>query len=188
MSPVTHFLTGWMLANVDGLKRPERAVVTIAAVIPDIDGLGAIPEVLTRHSAHPLLWFSRYHHQLHNLGFAIVTFGLAFAIARTCRSAGLAFVAFHLHLLCDLAGARGPDGDQWPISYLMPFSDRWQWAWSGQWALNAWPNFVITAALLIATLYLAWERGFSPLEFVSRRADAAFVETLRRRFPRRQAT
>ncbi|MCU1284514.1 MAG: rane-bound metal-dependent hydrolase [Acidobacteriales bacterium] len=48
--------------------------------------------------------------------------------------------------------------------------------------LNAWPNFAITFALLITTFYLAWKRGFSPLEIFSTRADAAFVSTLRQRF------
>jgi len=44
--------------------------VTLAGVAPDLDGLGAIPEILTRHWAHPLDWFSEYHHVLgHNLGF-----------------------------------------------------------------------------------------------------------------------
>ncbi len=27
----------------------------------------------------------------------------------------LVLFSFHLHLLGDLVGARGPDGDQWPI-------------------------------------------------------------------------
>lgn len=58
MSPVTHFLSGWVLANCAKLDRKDRALVTLACVIPDIDGLGIIPEILTRNSAHPLLWFS----------------------------------------------------------------------------------------------------------------------------------
>jgi hypothetical protein len=99
------------------------------------------------------------------------------------KVAALAFLSFHLHVLGDLAGARGPEGEQWAIPYLSPFTDSVQLVWSGQWALNAWPNFAITFALLAAAFYLARVRGFSPLEIVSRRADAAFVEALRRRFP-----
>jgi hypothetical protein len=38
--------------------------------------------------------------------------------------------------------------------------------------------------LLLITFWLAWRRGFSPLEMVSEKMDAAFVGTLRRRFPR----
>ena len=72
MSPVTHFLTGWVLANSVRLDRRGMAAVTVAAVIPDIDGIGIVAEVLTRHSSHPLLWFSEYHHALHSLAFAVV--------------------------------------------------------------------------------------------------------------------
>lgn len=188
MSPVTHFLTGWVLANTVALPRRDRALVTLAGVMPDVDGLGAIPDLLTRHSAHPSDWFATYHHSLHNLGCALLVAVLSYLLGgRTIKVAWLAFVSFHLHLLEDLVGARGPDGYSWPIPYLMPFSRAWELSWRGQWALNAWPNFAITGVLIIVTFYLAWSRGFSPLEMVSSKADAAFVETLRRRFPRRPA-
>jgi len=186
MSPVTHFLFGWMVANSTPLSRRDRGLVAVAGVIPDADGLGVIPEILTRGSAHPLPWFTLYHHTLHNLTFAVLVALLAAAIAqRRWKTAALVFLSFHLHLLCDLAGARGPDGYQWPIPYLLPWSRAWELSWPGQWALNAWPNFVITGALLVATFYLAWRRGFSPLEIISLKLDHAFVATLRARFPRR---
>ena len=188
MSPVTHFLTGWALANSAALGRRDRALVTLAGVVPDVDGLGAIPDLITRHSAHPLDWFAAYHHSLHNLGFALLVATVAFALGvQRNKVALLAFLSFHLHLLEDLIGARGPDGYQWPIPYLMPFSRTAELSWHGQWALNAWPNFVLTLALLALTFYLAWERGYSPLEMVSSRADAALVRTLRIRFPKREA-
>src|SRR5262249_31156567 len=148
--------------------------VVSAAVVPDLDGLGAIPELLTRHSSHPLLWFSAYHHELHTLAFAIIcTIGAFMAAGPLAKrrkrwdesnlsaanqdlrphrherrhpgmTAFLVFVSFHLHLLFDLAGARGPDGYQWPIPYLKPFSNAAQLTWHGQWALNAWQNFLHT--------------------------------------------
>lgn len=184
MSPITHFLVGWMVSNSATLNRRERALVAIAGVIPDIDGFGAIPEVLTRNTARPLTWFSDYHHTMHNATFAIaVAVAAYFLAARRWKTALLTFLSFHLHLLGDLLGARGPDGDAWPIPYLLPFSRAWEWTWEGQWALNAWPNFVITFALLGATFYLAWRRGFSPLEMFSARADRSFVAVLRKRFP-----
>ena len=64
------------LANLVNLDRKGRALVTLACVVPDVDGLGIVPELLTRHSSHPLLWFSQYHHSLHTLSFA-----LAFTVA-----------------------------------------------------------------------------------------------------------
>lgn len=186
MSPVTHFLSGWVLANCARLDRRERALVTLACVAPDVDGLGIIPELLTRNSAHPLLWFTLYHHSLHTLAFALVVSALAFALAsEKWKTALLALLSFHLHLFEDILGSRGPDGYQWPIPYLQPFSSALQLAWRGEWGLNAWPNVVITVALLFTTLWLAWRRGFSPLEMISSKADAALAATLRQRFPAR---
>jgi hypothetical protein len=97
-------------------------------------------------------------------------------------TAFLVWISFHLHLLGDLVGARGPEGYQWPIPYLLPFSNRWQWAWRGQWALNAWPNFIITIIAITLTFFFAWKRFYSPLELISYKADRIFVETLQKRF------
>jgi hypothetical protein len=183
MNPVTHFLTGWVFANTASLNRRERVLVTLASVVPDIDGVGVIAEVLTRDSPHPLEWFSTYHHALHTLAFSLVVSGAAFMVAKQrWKLAALTFLSFHLHLLEDLAGARGPDGYQWPIPYLMPFCHAGTLTWDGQWALNAWPNFLITGVLLMATFYLSWMRGYSPIEMVSLKADSAFVGALRNRF------
>ena len=184
MSPATHLLTGWVLANSASLTRRDRALVTFACVVPDIDGLGIIADYLTRNSRHPLEWFSTYHHSLHNLAFAVVVTVIAFVLAtQRLKTAALAFLIFHVHLLEDFLGSRGPDGYQWPIPYLAPFSRTFDLTWHGQWPLNAWPNFLIMILLLFVTLYLAWSRGYSPLEMVSLKADRAFVAALRRRFP-----
>jgi hypothetical protein len=184
MSPVTHFFSGWVLANCAQLNRKDRALVTLACVIPDMDGLGIIPEVLTRNSAHPLLWFTLYHHALHNLAFALVVTAVALVLATRRWTTGLlVLLSFHLHLFEDLLGSRGPDGYQWPIPYLEPFSSSLPLVWSGQWGLNAWPNVLLTIGLLFLTLWLARRRGFSPLEMISPKADASLVAALRQRFP-----
>lgn len=178
-------------------------MIVLAGVAPDVDGLGLIPEALTRNSSHPLLWFSEYHHSLHTLLFAVVVASVAYLVSARRKlpadgaptnlpshpavTAALAFFSFHLHLFCDLIGARGPDGYPWPIPYLKPFSDSLQLAWRGQWALNAWQNFVITGILLVITLWLAWKHGTSPLELVSERWNQEFVLALRKRFPNRRA-
>ena len=187
MSPITHFLAGWAVANCARLDKRERAVVTLSAVICDADGLGIVAEILTRNSEHPLTWWSDYHHVFgHNLLFGIAVALFAAIISRQRRkTAALAFVSFHTHILGDLIGARGPDGYQWPLPYLWPFSKTWLLTWSGQWQLNAWPNMLITAVLMGFALCLAWARGFSPLEMISSRADRVFVEALRKRFPSR---
>ena len=179
---------GWAVANtVPSFTKRERALVTLASVVPDIDGLGIIAEKLTQNSSRPLNWWSDYHHILgHNIGFALLVSVVAAAFGRQkLKVLLLAFLSFHLHLIGDLVGARGPDGEQWPIPYLLPFSKHMQLTWTGQWALNAWPNMVVTAALIATTVVLARVRGFSPLEMFSGKADAAFVRALRNRFPLR---
>ena len=189
MSPVTHFLASWTIANSCEIGRRGRLLVTIAGVIPDLDGLGYVAERLTVDSEQPLLWYSKYHHVLaHNLGCALLVTLLAFFLSRRSgATALLSFVSFHVHLLCDLIGSRGPDGYQWPIPYLLPFSRALELKWQGQWQFDAWPNKLIGVTLLGATIFLAWKRGCSPFEMVSRPADEAFVGLLRRWFgsPRR---
>jgi hypothetical protein len=212
MSPITHFFAGWLLASVSPtggpttLTRREKALVVAAAVAPDLDGVGIVPELLTRNTSHPLLWVSQYHHTLHTLAFALLCTLAAFLIAgpladgtsssskegrqlstpsgptHPALTALLVFLSFHLHLLCDLIGARGPDGDQWPIPYLKPFSNSIQLTWHGQWALNGWQNFVVTGLLLLATFWIAWKRGSSPLELFSQPANRALTQALRQRF------
>ncbi|MGD9043022.1 MAG: metal-dependent hydrolase [Desulfobacterales bacterium] len=184
MSPITHLLASWTVASIPRLERRDRAIITLAGISPDIDGLGIVAELATRHTERPLLWWSEYHHVIgHNLTFGLMIFILAAAIAkRRLLTAGLAVFVFHLHLFCDLIGARGPEGYQWPIPYLYPYLKDLELIWSGQWALNAWPNFVITIILIAITVYLAWKRGLSPLEIISKRVDGAVVRTLRNRF------
>ena len=189
MHPVTHLLVSWTVAESTRLCKKDRALVTVAGVLPDIDGLGVIAEVATQESESPLLWWSEYHHVLcHNLGFGLLILPIAAYLATRRRAVVvLSAVAFHLHLVGDLVGARGPDGYQWPIPYLLPFSGQLQLTWDGQWELNAWPNIAFTVGLLALTFYLAWKRGYSPVGLVSSKADAALTSALRNRFgkPRR---
>jgi inner membrane protein len=200
MSPVTHLLASWLVASATPLARREKAAVVCAGLAPDLDGLGILPELLTRNSRHPLLWFSEYHHSLHTLVFALVVTAAAWlcsslpgftlgpripkpsAPARPWITAALAFGSFHLHLVCDLIGSRGPDGYSWPIPYLAPFSSRLQLTWHGQWLLNGWQNLVITIAFLLITICFAVKYETSPLELVSAQANRSVVATLRHRF------
>lgn len=176
------------MAEVAKLEsRRDRAIVAMACVVPDLDGFGIVAEKATLAAGweEPLLWWTLYHHVLcHNLAFGLVVAGGAawLASARKARIAALAFLSFHLHLLGDLVGAKGPEGFLWPIPYLAPFSDAWTWAWEGAWELNAWPNIALTGVLLVLAFRFAWVRGRSPLELVSPGADSAFVGALRERF------
>jgi len=184
MNPASHFLLSWTIANTADIPRRDRALVTLSGVIPDIDGVGIIAELLTENTSVPLIWYSKYHHVLgHNLGLGLILVVTVFLLSiKRWVSAVLALLAFHLHLLGDLVGSRGPDGYQWPIPYFLPFSTDWALTWEGQWELNAWPNILVTLLILGITLFLAWKRGHSPLEMISLKADTALVAGLRNRF------
>lgn len=182
MSPVTHGLLSWVVAQTPGIStRRDRALITIAGLVPDIDGMGIIADWATAHSAQPLTWFADYHHRLaHNLSAAVIAALVVWCGAqRKWLTATLALVAFLLHLLCDVVGSKGPDGHQWPVPLFMPVT-QWEWTWAGQWQLDSWQNLSITVILLITTIVCACRRGFSPVEMVSLRADQAVVATLRR--------
>lgn len=172
MHIVTHGLISWLVAESLPLDRRGRACVTLAGVLPDLDGLGAPVEVL---SGGALPWFSTWHHVLcHNLTFVLAVAVLTILWTRKPWIGVAALVTGHLHLLADIAGGRGPDGHQWPIPYLAPFSME-GWIWSGQWALNAWPNIVTTLVCVAITAWLARRRGRSPVEIISLRLDARVV-------------
>jgi inner membrane protein len=181
MSPITHFFLGWLVGNGDAEnRRRDRVVISLAGVAPDLDGLGVVPELLTAHSSHRLFWYTEYHHVLaHNIGAAALTSAVGYALTRSWKTALLACASFHLHLVCDIAGSRGPDGYQWPIPYLLPFSNRWQLTWSGQWPLASWQNLVITLFAMAFCLVIAWRRGRSPVEVFSSAADSGFVFAIR---------
>lgn len=191
MSPITHFLVGWTLAEaVPNTTPKERALVALAGVIPDLDGVGAVVDKVTYFTSDtPTELFATYHHDLHTLPFAVVCSALALlalgrgaTVFRRILTAGLVFLSFHLHVLCDVLGSRGPDGHAWPIHYLEPLPVDLELVWSGQWELNAWPNFLLTGVLLVLAFVLAVRRGYSPLGIFSSRIDLAFVRTLRARF------
>jgi hypothetical protein len=182
MNPLTHFLAGWSAANIATLKNRDRILVAIGGVLPDIDSFGIIPEILTDKK---LDWFSRYHHVLaHNILVAVIGLAIVVLVAKRKLMAGaLFFLAFHIHLLCDILGGKGPDGYQWPIPYLWPFLPELQITWQYQWALNAWPNFAITIFFVIVAIWLARNKGYSFVGIFSRKADEMVVATIRKRLP-----
>lgn len=184
MNPATHFLTGWVIANMDHLERRDRTLVTLAAVVPDMDGLGIIPDIMYGSQAGPSL-FQQFHHVVaHNIFFGLFLVLGGYALSKKKGlSAFFILISFHLHLLGDILSGRGPDGAVWPISYLYPIIKS-SWFWPGQWELNAWPNILITAALLGTTLYLVLRKGFSPVSIFSLKADETVVSAIRSRLKR----
>jgi hypothetical protein len=69
MSPVTHLLLSWSVANTLHINRRERALVTIAGVVPDFDGAGIIFDIFSHGTGRQASLWDSYHHVLgHNIG------------------------------------------------------------------------------------------------------------------------
>ena len=185
MSPITHLLASWVVA-VNATDNPRDCrVVALAGLAPDLDGLGLVIDMVRNAVNHTesFHYYQMYHHSLlHGLPGAVVVAGLAATFARRHLRVGLlVLLTFHLHLLCDLLGSRGPEpGDLWPIFYLAPFSNSPMWLWRGQWRLDGWQNQLITFALLFWMAGIALKRGESVVRIFNQRADRVFVAALRK--------
>lgn len=72
MSPITHFLAGWAVANAARLEKRDRLLVAIAAVVPDLDGMDVFIDILAQNKNNPFEFYQQYHHVFgHNLLFGI---------------------------------------------------------------------------------------------------------------------
>ena len=183
MSPETHLLASWIIAAKTTDNARDCRLVTLAGILPDADGLGVIADLasgwLGGKQTH---LYGHYHHYLlHGAlgGLLIVALVTGFAHHRL-RVALLAVLVFHLHLLCDFVGSRGPaPEDLWPIFYLGPFDKEPMWVWRGQWRLDGWFNRWLTVGLFLWALWLPVRIGYSVVGVFNQRADRAFVGVLR---------
>ena len=189
MHVVTHLLAGWAVAEHTAKSPRDRALIAWASVAPDLDGTGLIVDAVGGWLGGTMQWYDRFHHLLlHGLPGALLCTAIFAGFARQRLTAAVwIFLSYHLHLLGDLLGSRGgTERAIWPIHYLAPFSESMTFAWSDQWPLTSWQNTTLTVALMVYALALAVRRGYSPVGLFSARADAVFVETLRRRLARRE--
>jgi inner membrane protein len=103
MSPLTHLLASWIIAvkTTDNVR--DQRLVTLAGVVPDLDGLGLLLDLANgANTTGKFYYYQQYHHLLtHGLPAAVVCSLLMAAVARRrWRVLGLTFLTFHLHLLC----------------------------------------------------------------------------------------
>ena len=193
MSPITHFLASWALADALRLRLRDLALATWCGVLSDVDGLGILADGVNQLLGRSSSWYYGQYHRalLHNV-LAAVALPLILSIfaANRLRMFVLGLVAVHLHFLGDIVGSRGPGAhDFWPLPYLSPFSEHGTILWPGQWPLDAWPNIVLTMLLIFYVLFRSVHSGYSPVGVFSTRADCAFVRAVRNRWrPFMQAT
>jgi hypothetical protein len=126
--------------------------------------------------------YQHYHHYLlHGIaGGAVLAVLLAVFARQRWKVLLFALAVFHLHLLCDFVGSRGPSPeDLWPIFYLGPFDKDPMWMWKGQWRLDGWQNMLFSSGVFAWAMAITLHKGHSVVGVFSRRFDAHFVRVLR---------
>jgi hypothetical protein len=186
VSPVTHFFVSWAFAEAASKNIRDRRLIVFSGVAPDIDGLGALVDSISPLIGGPhTTFYTNYHHiLLHGLpGAMLIAVIAALTGKERLRCAIAVFAAIHLHLFCDMLGSRGPMPDDiWQIHYLAPISMKMTMAWSGQWRLDSWQNFLITLIFLSLAFVRAVRFGQSPVMIFSEQADQAVADVLRNRW------
>ena len=119
-----------------GKKRRDRILVTVASLLPDFDGVGAIISID---------YYARYHHIFgHNIFFGVLLSLIGFKLGvERIKVLLLVFISFHSHILGDLLGSGAGRGVPyfWPVSQTMyEFSNEFQWE------LDSWQNLLVTAS------------------------------------------
>jgi hypothetical protein len=160
MSPISHLLLAWVVANAFSLNLRERRLCLIIGVISDVDGVFIL-------FSQDL--FITYHHTLgHWLIFGI-PLALLFAIFTKKRiKAFLVFsLAFILHLVADIVGTN------WSVHPFEPFSSV---------GFSAYPtlsnhfiyfriNPIVFIFVFIVSVYIWYKFRRTPWEFISKKWD-----------------
>jgi inner membrane protein len=184
VSPETHLLASWIIAAKTTNNPRDCRLVTLAGILPDADGLGLIVDWASESlGLKQTQLYAQYHHYLLHgaLGGILIATLLAGFARQRWRVALLALLVFHLHLLCDFVGSRGPSPeDLWPIFYFGPFTKDPTWVWKGQLRLDGWFNRYFAATLFLWSLWLAVSLGHSVVGVFSQRVDRVFVGVLRK--------
>jgi inner membrane protein len=182
MSPETHLIASWIVGAKATSNLRDCRLVALAGILPDADGLGLLVDWFTqwRGGLQTSLYAEYHHWLLHGAFGAVLVTAVLTAFARDRgRVALLVLLMFHLHLLFDLLGSRGPSvQDVWPIYYLGPFSHKQMWLWKGQWRLDGWQNRYFSTALTLWALWIAAHVGHSFVGVFSRKLDAIFSGVL----------
>jgi len=184
MSPETHLFASWLVAAKTTRNLRDCRLVTLAGILPDADGLGLVVDWITnaRGGVQTALYPEYHHFLLHGaFGAALIAATMAAFAQDRWRVAWLALITFHLHLVCDLVGSRGPSPqDLWPIFYFGPFTHKPMLLWRGQWRLDGWQNRYFSSVIFLWALWLGAKRRDSFVGVFNRRVDNIFCAVLRK--------
>jgi hypothetical protein len=183
MTPPQHLIISWVVANSATLDRRSRLAITLAGILPDIDGLGYFVDRANLRFDVYSHYYVEYHHVIgHNVFAGVLIAGL---MAYCCQHKRVVFLlsllTFHLHLLADLAGSMGGDGYQWPIYYLYPLIPDFTLTWSGQWELSSWRNSAIGSSFFVVALIIARYKRVTFFELFSAKLEEKVFAVAKKR-------
>ena len=171
MSPITHGMIGWIISQPLE-KRRDRILVTVASLLPDFDGAGAIISID---------YYARYHHIFgHNLFFGLLLsfIGVKFGVERI-KVLLLVFISFNSHILGDLLGS----GAGWGVPYFWPVSKTmYEFSNYLQWELDSWQNLLVTAICILIIILLGLRKQRTIVEIFSVKNDERVVAIFNRWF------
>jgi membrane-bound metal-dependent hydrolase YbcI (DUF457 family) len=171
MTPITHGLIGW-IASTPLKERKDRAFVTIASLIPDFDGMGAIIDIE---------YYSKYHHIFgHNIffGFILVLVSLLISCNKKLTPI-LVFLSFNLHILGDLLGS----GSGWGIPYLWPINKHvFEFSYPFQWELDSWQNLLATVICIVLIIRISIKKKRTIVELIHLKTDKKIVDVFNKWF------
>ncbi len=187
MSPITHTLLSWFVGDRALDDDRDKLLVAAAGLLPDLDSAGVVVDLASPQLGGPETeLFATYHHFLtHGLLAALAIPALLCLWAKDrARVFFFGVLVFHLHVVCDIVGSRGIEReDIWPLYYLGPFTREYgEFAVSWQWALNGWPNIVLTMLLLVYVFYRLWQGAASPFLPWAPKLHETLSRTLQARF------
>ncbi len=168
MNPLIHGQTGWLF-SVSQPRFRDRVLVTLCALFPDLDGIGIL--------VNEEMYVALHHKLLHGIIALCVIPTLGGFLARSFRVGLLCLLAYASHIVMDLAGS----GPGWPIWFWYPFSNV-EWLPTWQWDLASWQNTLLGLGVVLLCLFSAAPFGRTPVELVSRKADAHVVRAVRQRW------
>ena len=148
MDPVTHGLTGWLIATGLRADARTRTFAAVAAIAPDVDWAPILwgGDVLTPHRAVG-----------HNVWVGVPLAAiLAVRSGKRWRSAAAFYLAFLSHLAWDLTFVDWPEKLLWPLSQHAFPTLGWQ-PLSAQHLLSLGAVCACTVVVMIWTGFAPWE-------------------------------
>lgn len=163
MNSGLHLAAGWLVAESFNLDYPQRRLVALASVAPDLDCLSIVFGTDA---------FRTYHHYLfHNLLSLFVMTGLVAALTRSRKATLAAFLGVALHFACDFLASN------WDLFLFEPF---WDLRLNLTDVLPFWMVVYLfqglgTVVVLGLVVWVAWRRERTFLEVFIRRGDLLVV-------------